>query len=143
MTTSIEPHSAQNGPTRGHTIPRPLARIIPPLAGSRWFPLYGILGHVGRKSGTAYRATVVARDTADGFVIPLPWGESTQWKHNLFAAGRGTLRVRGRDWTIRDPEVIDLETARPAMGPLFRRASKAFGIRHFVRVSREPAPPAS
>ena len=52
------------------------------------------------------------------------------------AAGGGTLRVGGRDWAIRDPELIDLATARPAMGRLFSRASKAFGIETFVRVRR-------
>ncbi len=143
MTTSLEPHPAPASPPTGHSIPRPLARIVPPLAGSRWIPLYGILGHVGRKSGTSYRTAIVARPTADGFVIPLPWGEATHWKQNVFAANGGTLRVGGREWIIRDPELIDLAAAWPAMGPIFGRACRVFGLRQFVRVSREPARPAS
>ena len=143
MSSTIEPTSSSAGPTSGRTLPRPVARLVPPLAGSRWLPLWAVLGHVGRTSGKRYRTAVVARRTADGFVIPLPWGEGTNWMRNLFAAGRGTLRVAGRDWAIRDPQLIDLAEANAAMGPVFGRASKAFGIRQFVRVVREPARPNS
>jgi len=117
-------------------LPGPLARFVPPIAGTRAFPLWAVLHHVGRTSGRSYATAVVARRTSDGFVIPLPFGEGTQWAKNLFAAGGGTIRVGGRDWSIRDPELVDLAAARVALGPIFGRAASALGIRTFVRVRR-------
>ncbi|MBV9597097.1 MAG: hypothetical protein JOZ87_09540 [Chloroflexi bacterium] len=49
------------------------------LAGTRWMPLYGVLEHRGRRSGTLFRTPVVVRPTPDGFVVPMPWGETTDW----------------------------------------------------------------
>ena len=45
------------------------------LAGTRLLPLYGVLEHRGRRSGKTFRTPVVVRPTADGFVVPMPWGE--------------------------------------------------------------------
>lgn len=134
MTTSIEPVPA-SAPKRRH-LPGLMVRFVPPIAGTRLFPLWAVLHHTGRVSGKPYATAVVARRTADGFVIPLPWGEGTHWAQNLFAAGGGTLRSGGRDWPIRDPELIDLGAAGPAMGAVFGRASKLFGIQQFIRVRR-------
>ncbi|HET6317792.1 MAG TPA: nitroreductase family deazaflavin-dependent oxidoreductase, partial [Chloroflexota bacterium] len=62
-------------------------RLALPLAGTRALPLYGVLVHRGRRSGKTYRTPVVVRPTADGFIIPLPWGEGTDWCRNVRAAG--------------------------------------------------------
>jgi deazaflavin-dependent oxidoreductase (nitroreductase family) len=136
MTSSIDPLPAPSNPTpaKRRSLPGPLARFVPPIAGTRVFPLYAVLHHVGRTSGKPYSTAVVARRTADGFVIPLPFGEGTHWAKNLLAAGGGSLRVGGRDWAIRDPKLVDLADAQPAMGPVLGRASKAVGIKTFVRV---------
>ena len=109
----------------------PLAR---PLAGSRWFPLWATLGHVGRRSGRAYETPVVARPTPDGFLIPLPFGPSTQWAQNLLATGRGELRQAGRSFAIDRPEIIEREAADAFLPWLIRVASRRFGIRQYVRV---------
>ena len=109
----------------------PLAR---PLAGSRWFPLWAALSHVGRRSGSAYETPVVARPTPDGFLIPLPFGPSTQWAQNLLAAGRGELRQAGRSFAIDRPEIIEREAADAFLPWVIRVASRRFGIRQYVRV---------
>jgi deazaflavin-dependent oxidoreductase (nitroreductase family) len=108
--------------------------LLTPLAGSRWFPLWAVLHHVGRRSGTAYATPVVARPTVDGFLIPLPFGDSTQWARNLLAAGRGSLRHAGRTFDVTGPEIIDLQVAGPDLAAPIRFLSGRLGIRRYVRV---------
>jgi hypothetical protein len=47
-------------------------RVVLLLAGTRLLPLYGVVEHRGRRSGRLFRTPVVARPTADGFVVPMP-----------------------------------------------------------------------
>jgi deazaflavin-dependent oxidoreductase (nitroreductase family) len=135
MTESTEP--AGTRPRRANPLRwlslsiEPIAR---PLAGTRWFPLWAVLVHVGRRSGTAYRTPVVTFRTGDGFIIPLPFGDRTQWAKNLSASGTGSLRWKGRDWRFRGPEIVETAMARPALGPVFGRLVDFVGIRQFVRV---------
>jgi deazaflavin-dependent oxidoreductase (nitroreductase family) len=109
----------------------PLAR---PLAGSPWFPLWAVLGHVGRRSGTPYETPIVARPTRDGFLIPLPFGDSTQWVQNLIAAGGGHVRQAGRTFAVDRPEIVSLDDAGRELSAPIRFASRRFGIRRYVRV---------
>ena len=67
----------------------PLAML---LAGTRIFPLYGVLEHRGRRSGKLFRTPVVVRPTVDGFVVPMPWGEGTDWYRNVKAAATSPWR---------------------------------------------------
>ena len=135
MTASTEPAGTEprrTNPFRWLSLTvEPIAR---PLAGKRWFPLWAVLSHTGRRSGAVYRTPVVTFRTGDGFVIPLPFGDRTQWAKNLTASGTGSLRWKGRDWSFRGPEIVAAAVARPALGPVFGRLVGTVGIRHFVRV---------
>ena len=70
--------------------PRGMIRLFNPLAlrlaGTRLLPLWGVLEHRGRRTGTAFRTPVVVRPVADGFLVPMPWGERTDWYRNVCAA---------------------------------------------------------
>ena len=109
-----------------------LSRLVNPvvmlLAGTRLLPLYGVIHHVGRRSRTAYRTPVVVRPTRDGFVVPMPWGEATDWYRNVRAAGECVIRWKGRDFVLANPEVLDA-TSAAAMADFssFQQA----GLRHF------------
>jgi len=96
---------------RSYAAVRTAARVLNPLvlslAGTRFLPLYGVIEHHGRRSGKAYRTPVVVRPTSDGFVVPMPWGERTDWYRNVRAAGECVLRWRGRDYDMVRPELID------------------------------------
>src|SRR4051812_31654632 len=87
---------------------RGLTRIFNPLtmtlAGTRLLPLYGVLTHRGRRSGKAFRTPVVVRPTSDGFIVPMPWGEGTDWYRNVRAAGECVIRWKGRDYPLAQPE---------------------------------------
>ena len=99
------------------------------MAGTRWFPLWGVLRHVGRKSGTAYEIPIVALPTSTGYMIPLPFGEGTQWFKNLQASDRAGLRHAGHDYVIDQSELVDLATAGPDLPGMGSLRSQARGDR--------------
>jgi deazaflavin-dependent oxidoreductase (nitroreductase family) len=122
-----------------HSLPiRWLARAVEPvasqMAGNRWFPLWAILRHTGRASGTAYATPVVGLRTPDGFMIPLPFGDATQWAKNLFAAGGGGIRFAGHEYEVVDPQLVDHEAAKEHLpGPL-GFVTALIGLRQYVLV---------
>jgi deazaflavin-dependent oxidoreductase (nitroreductase family) len=124
------PH--RSGPIRA--IARPFGPIATRMAGSRLFPLWAILRHTGRTSGKAYATPVVALHATDGFIIPLPFGDATQWAKNLHAAGGGSIRFAGREFRIVEPQVVDREAIAATLPPLVRFASRRLGLRQFVTV---------
>jgi deazaflavin-dependent oxidoreductase (nitroreductase family) len=123
-----------SGPIR--RLSRPLAPLALPLAGTRWFPLYAVLHHTGRTSGKAYSTPVVARPTPDGFMIPLPFGNATQWAKNLFAAGGGSIRYAGREYEIGEPSVVESDVAGIHLHAVLRFIAARIGLRQYVLVRR-------
>jgi deazaflavin-dependent oxidoreductase (nitroreductase family) len=139
MTTEPRDIHAATPPRRSPPI-RTLAMAIAPLgtalAGRRWFPLYAIVRHAGRTSGTAYATPVAAVAVPDGWLIPLPFGDRTQWAKNVFAAGQAGLRWRGAEHRIADPAIVQLDDVATLLPGPIRFAARRIGIRQFVRVRR-------
>ena len=123
----------RSGPIR--KLARPFGPIAVRMSGSRWFPLWAILRHTGRTSGKAYATPVVALATPDGFIIPLPFGDATQWAKNLLAVGSGSIRFAGREHQIVEPRIVDREGAL-GLPPLVRLLAARLGLRQFVLVRR-------
>jgi deazaflavin-dependent oxidoreductase (nitroreductase family) len=113
-----------------------LAPVLSPLAGTRWFPLWAILRHTGRSSGKGYATPVVGLATPDGFIIPLPFGDATQWARNVFAAGGGTIRLAGREHRVAGPRVVDHEVAASLLPAPVAFMARKVGIRQYVVVRR-------
>jgi deazaflavin-dependent oxidoreductase (nitroreductase family) len=137
--TTTSPDFIAGRPRRSlpiRAIAKPFGPIANHMAGTRVFPLWGIVRHTGRTSGTAYATPVVVRPTPDGFLIPLPFGDATQWAKNLFAAGGGSIRFAGREYPIDEPRIIDLETASAHLPLPIRFASRRLGLRHWVTVRK-------
>jgi deazaflavin-dependent oxidoreductase (nitroreductase family) len=118
---------------------RKFTRLVNPLvlrlAGTRLLPLYGVLVHHGRRSGKAYHTPIVVRPIRDGFLVPMPWGESTDWYRNIRAAGACVIRWRGRDYALGQPEPVAVAAAREAFGPLQAVLMGRFGISQCVRLA--------
>src|SRR5258708_12353984 len=74
------------------------------LAGSRRLPLFAVVHHRGRRSGRSYTTPVGARRTADGFVIPLTFGERADWFRNVRPPGPCVLPVRAFSYPSLDPQ---------------------------------------
>ena len=103
------------------------------LAGTRFLPLYGVIVHRGRRSGATFRTPVVMRPTSDGFVVPMPWGERTDWYRNVQAAGGCLIRWKGRDYPVEQPELFDAAAATVFSAPV-RALMARLGIQKCVRL---------
>src|SRR6266702_5198273 len=95
-------------------------------------PIWGVVRHRGRKSGKLYATPIAIRPTPDGFVLPLPWGEGTDWCRNLRAAGGGVVVWQGAEYEVTRPEVIDVADALPAFNAVLRPIVRATGIKKFL-----------
>jgi deazaflavin-dependent oxidoreductase (nitroreductase family) len=118
---------------------RSLANRIFLTISGRWLRAYSIVRHAGRTSGRAYRNPVSAYPLGDGFVISVLYGTQSQWVRNVMAAGRFTLRTKGRDYQLERPELIPPTQALAAYPTLLRRLMQSQGIEHFVWAHRAGA----
>ena len=112
-------------------------RVLNPVmlawAGRKQSP-YAIVHHVGRRSGHVYETPVVAEQSAESFVITLPYGTGVDWYRNVQAAGRCTLTWHGQDYTLVEPELLDAATAEPLLVPWRAFGLKLLGVKHYVRM---------
>ena len=138
--TSTQTHT-HNPPQRGGM--RLATRLFNPvamlLAGTRIFPLYGVLQHRGRRSGKWFRTPVVVRPAPDGFIVPMPWGEGTDWYRNVRAAGQAVIRWKGREYPVDRPEVLDAEAARVNFSGAQQAGMRRFGIRQVLHLHHRAA----
>jgi deazaflavin-dependent oxidoreductase (nitroreductase family) len=119
---------------------RPLTKVLKPammkLADRRHVPLAAQIRHVGRKSGRTYVTPVGARRTGEVFVIPLTFGNQSDWSRNVRAAGGGVIRLDGADYQVSQPELADWAEAAPLVravfNPVMRGAFRMLGIRQFL-----------
>jgi deazaflavin-dependent oxidoreductase (nitroreductase family) len=94
-----------------------LARLTAPMArrfaGRRFFPIWAVVHHTGRKTGRALSVPVAVQARPDLFVVVLPWGAGTNWARNVLAAGGCVVRWKGADRRVTSPELVDRSRARP------------------------------
>ncbi|MCD5348130.1 nitroreductase family deazaflavin-dependent oxidoreductase [Agromyces sp. S2-1-8] len=103
----------------------PVARA---LAGRRWMPIWAVIRHRGRKSGTAYETPIAIVPTIDAAIvmIGLPWGVNTNWARNVVAAGGASLRWKARDVELVHPRIVDAAVAQRLAKAPFRRVLGRF-----------------
>jgi|SRR5579864_4271895 len=131
MASTQTRHQRRGGFRLATRLFNPLAMLF---AGTRIFPLYGVLEHQGRRSGKVFHTPVVVRPTADGFIVPMPWGEGTDWFRNVRAAGGALIRWKGRLYPVDRPEVLDADSARAYFPAAQQAGMQRFGIRQVLRV---------
>ena len=88
-----------------HVATRYLDPLLRPMAG--WAPGFGILMHVGRQSGRTYRTPLNCFRRGDAILFLLTYGSDVDWVKNVIQAGRATLRTRGRDVELVQPELAE------------------------------------
>ena len=69
-------------------------------------PWFGLVTHVGRRSGRVYRTPLNVFRHGDGYVFALTYGPDVHWVRNIRAAGSCTMRTRGRTVRLIDPELV-------------------------------------
>ncbi|WP_426564900.1 nitroreductase family deazaflavin-dependent oxidoreductase [Angustibacter sp. McL0619] len=139
MTDSRDGTPTAKPPARMVKATAPFARR---LAGHRWFPLWAVLHHRGRKSGSPYSIPVAVMVTPEAFVIGLPWGPQTNWVQNVLAAGGCTLTWKGEDHQTTDPQLVGSDVAVAAAGPLIRQVLSRREFPGFLQLRRQPSTPA-
>ena len=69
-------------------------------------PGFGIVTHVGRKSGRVYRTPVNVFRAPNGFLIALTYGRESEWVKNVLAAGGCQLETRGVRYQLSAPTIM-------------------------------------
>jgi deazaflavin-dependent oxidoreductase (nitroreductase family) len=118
---------------------RAFNRLTLPLSGTRWFPLWAVIHHRGRRSGKPYATPIAARRTDGGFLVSLAFGEGADWVRNVQAAGDAVIRWKGRDHVEVDPLVVDWTVAKASFNPVERLVLRVAGIDRFLQL-RDAAP---
>ncbi len=95
-----------------------------------------VIGHVGRRTGRAYRTPVVAEPTDDGFVIALPYGTTSNWVKNVLAGGSATIVHEGSTYRVDRPEVVPMALTVDHFPVKDQRAHARFRIDQCVRLRR-------
>jgi deazaflavin-dependent oxidoreductase (nitroreductase family) len=120
-------------------LPERLARINKRVTNPVLRHLVGLgpmaeLEHVGRRSGRAYRTTLMAFRRGDTVTLALTYGSDVDWLKNLRAAAGGRLRL-GRDLLILGaPRTIPTAEglSRMPLGP--RQLLPVAGVEEFVEL---------
>jgi deazaflavin-dependent oxidoreductase (nitroreductase family) len=122
----------------------PLTWILNPaivkLAGRRHVRFAARISHTGRRSGRRYVTPVSARLAGDTFIIPLTFGNQSDWSRNVRSAGCCEIRLNGTDYRAVRPELADgeqvREVIRAAFSPVERIMLRMLGIRQFLLLQR-------
>jgi deazaflavin-dependent oxidoreductase (nitroreductase family) len=97
-------------------------------------PVFGILTHVGRKSGKVYRTPVNVFRVPEGFLIALTYGRESEWVRNVLAAGGCKLETRGVQYQLSAPIIVHDPTWRQFPIPV-RIALRLIGADDFMQLS--------
>jgi deazaflavin-dependent oxidoreductase (nitroreductase family) len=120
----------------------PLSKILNPavgkLAGRRFFGTVAAIHHTGRRSGKSYVTPVGARVTGDVVIIPLTFGNQSDWVRNVCAVGNCRIQVGGKDHQAVRPQILNWadtkSLVRAAFRPLERVVFRALGMKQFMRL---------
>ena len=108
-------------------------RITSLFAG--WFPGFGILTHVGRKSGKVYRTPVNVFRAPSEFIIALTYSSQCEWVKNVLAAGGCELKTRGKKYQLFAPKVVRDPTRRRFPFPV-RIVLSVVGADEYMELSK-------
>lgn len=97
-------------------------------------PGFGMLSHVGRKSGRPYRTPVNVFRTPQGFMIALTYGQEAHWVQNILAAGGCRLETRGATYQLSAPAVVHDPSRRRFPLPA-RMILRIIGATDFMQLS--------
>lgn len=120
----------------------PLSKLLNPLvgtlAGRRFTPVIARVHHVGRRSGKPYVTSTGAGVAGNTIVIPLTFGNRSDWARNVRAAGQCVVQLGGKRYRASQPQFVDAAAAEPVVGQSFnainRFSFRLFGIRQYLFV---------
>jgi deazaflavin-dependent oxidoreductase (nitroreductase family) len=95
---------------------------------------FGMLEHVGRKSGKPRKTPIMLFREPTGYVIALTYGPRTDWVANVRSAGRCVVTVHRERIELVDPQLIEGDPASfdfPAPVIFFLHRMR---VRYFLRL---------
>ena len=108
-------------------------RITAPFV--TWLPGFGVITHIGRKSGRVFRTPVNVFRAPEGFLIALTYGPDSHWVQNVLAAGAAELETRRTKYRLSAPTVVHDPTRHCFPLPV-RIVLGLIGATDFLQVSR-------
>jgi deazaflavin-dependent oxidoreductase (nitroreductase family) len=107
-------------------------RITSRFAGR--LPGFGILRHIGRKSGRVYRTPVNVFRGPEGFLVALTYGRESEWVRNVVAAGACELETRRVQYQLSAPTIVHDPTRRRFPIPV-QIVLRLIGANDFMQLS--------
>jgi deazaflavin-dependent oxidoreductase (nitroreductase family) len=101
-------------------------------------PGFGIVVHVGRRTGRRYRTPVNVFRRPGGYVIALTYGEVADWIRNVITADGCDLERRGRLVRLTAPRVVIDRRADRVPAPV-RPILRLLGVDHFLELDAAAA----
>lgn len=99
-------------------------------------PPFAIVEHRGRVSGRSYRTPLMAFPAADGLVIALTYGATTDWVRNVLAAGGARVARAGRTPSYDSPRIVPGEAGMRLLPAVIRVALRLMHVDEFLLLSR-------
>ncbi|WP_430335859.1 nitroreductase family deazaflavin-dependent oxidoreductase [Rhodococcus sp. ACT016] len=93
---------------------------------------WGLLTHLGRRSGRTYQTSLGTHPFGDGLLLPLGYGTRTDWYRNVMAAEECAVAWKGRTYHLGRPELISGPEAMEAWPIRDRILLRLAGIHDFV-----------
>jgi deazaflavin-dependent oxidoreductase (nitroreductase family) len=117
-----------------HVTNRLLARLATRLPG------FGVVLHVGRRSGRAYRTPVNVFRTPRGYLLALTYGSGAEWVRNVLAARGCDLVTRGRTERLVSPRLFRDDRRAGVPAPV-RAVLRLTRVSEFLELDRDDWPP--
>jgi deazaflavin-dependent oxidoreductase (nitroreductase family) len=125
---------------------KPMSRILNPLvrklAGKKHMAMAAQMHHTGRRTGRSFMTPVGAKRSGVYFLIPLTFGNQSDWCRNVRASGGATIRCEGADYHVIEPEILATRAARAEIRATFNLADRVFlrlmGITQVMRLRVAP-----
>jgi deazaflavin-dependent oxidoreductase (nitroreductase family) len=102
-----------------------------------------VVHHLGRRSGTRYVTPVMAHQTQQDVIIPLPYGTEVDWLRNLRAVGQAVVDLEGHSLRVDEPAVVDIDDVVDLLPASMVRTVRFNGAREALRLRVSEPTPAS
>lgn len=99
---------------------------------------FGVIHHVGRKSGRAFETPVKLFRHGGDYLITLPYGPQADWVRNVLAAGGCDLVVKGRRQHLTAP-TLHADDGRAEIPAMTRRWLRRIDATDYLTLTPVPA----
>jgi deazaflavin-dependent oxidoreductase (nitroreductase family) len=96
-----------------------------------YLPGFGVVVHIGRRSGRLFTTPVNVFRTSNGVRIALTYGRDTDWVQNVVVAGGCAVRTHGRKILLTEPRIRH-DPARTGIRTFERQVLRLLKVSDFL-----------